>query len=144
MGSLFGVGDGRVVLRPAVEAVGERRYRAPDQGGTRKVVALANTVGHLIKMHRTLHAAMHARIGQSRARRSSQTISHLIDVGRQISALDFVTFVVGVGDVLRTCITPLALQAQRVGGSAREMDAACRSALTKLAKAHTSTEWLQF
>ena len=137
MGSLFGVGDGRVILRSAAEAIGERRYRVPDQCGTRKVVALANTVEHLIKMHRTLHASMHARIGQSRARRSSQTVSHLIDVGRHISALDFVTFVVGVGDVLRTCVTPLALQAQRVGGSAREMDADCRLALTKLAKALT-------
>ena len=80
MGSLFGVGDGRVILRSAAEAIGERRYRVPDQGGTRKVVALANTVEHLIKMHRTLHAAMHARIGQSRARRSSQTISHWVGV----------------------------------------------------------------
>ena len=44
----------------------------------------------------------------------------------------------------RTCATPLALQAQRVGGSAQEMDAACRSALTKFAKAHKSAGRLQF
>ena len=81
IGSLFGVGDGRVILLSVAEAIGERRYRVPDQGGTRKVVALANTVEHLIKMHRTLHAAMHARLGQSRVGRSSQTISHLIDGG---------------------------------------------------------------
>ena len=78
MGSLFGIGDGRVILRSAAEAIGERRYSVPDQGGTRKVVALANTVEHLIKMHRTLHAAMHARIGQSRAPRSSLSNSRLI------------------------------------------------------------------
>ena len=86
--------------------IGERRYRVPDQGGTRKIVALANTVEHLLKMHRTLHAAMHARIGQSRAGRSSKSVSQLLDVGRQISALDFVTFSIGCGDVLKTCITP--------------------------------------
>ena len=144
MGSLFGVGDGRVILRSVADAIGERRYRVPDQGGTRKIVALANTVEHLLKMHRTLHAAMHARIGQTRAGRSSQTITKLVDVGHQISALDFVTFSIGVGDVLRTCITPLAMQAQQVEGSAREMNLACRSALEKLTKAHKCSEQLQF
>ena len=71
IGSLFGVGDGRVILRSAADAIGERRFRVPDQGGTRKIVALANTVEHLLKMHRTLHAGLHARIGQVRACRLS-------------------------------------------------------------------------
>ena len=73
IGSLFGVGDGRVILRSAADAIGERRFRVPDQGGTRKIVALANTVEHLLKMHRTLHAWLHARIGQVRACRLSST-----------------------------------------------------------------------
>ena len=64
MGSLFGVGDGRVILRSTADAIGERRYRVTDQDGTRKIVALANTVEHVLKMHRALHASMHARIGQ--------------------------------------------------------------------------------
>ena len=46
LGSLFGVGDGRVVLRAAADFIGERRSRVPDQGGTRKIVALGNTVDH--------------------------------------------------------------------------------------------------
>ena len=37
LGSLFGVADGRVILRSTAEAIGERRYRVPDQGGTRKI-----------------------------------------------------------------------------------------------------------
>ena len=100
MGSLFGVGDGRVILRSTAVEIGEPRYRVPDQGGTRKIVALGNTVEHLLKMHRTLHAAMHARIGQSRAGRSTQTVTQLLDVGRRISALDFVIVATGCGTSL--------------------------------------------
>ena len=145
MGSLFGVGDGRVILRSAADAIGEQRLRVPDQGGTRKIVALGNTVEHLLKTHRTLHAALHARMGQMKdGGRGKQSMSKLIDVGRQVSALDFVTFTVGVGDILRTCITPLALGAQTVAGSHQEMVAATRETLQKLSNAKAALERLSF
>ena len=44
LGALFGVGDGRVILRGAADQIGERRSRVPDQGGSRKAVTLANTI----------------------------------------------------------------------------------------------------
>ena len=144
IGALFGVGDGRVILRATADAIGERRLRVPDQGGTRKVVALANTVEHLLKMHRTLHAAMHARLGQRKAHRGSQTEQKLVDVGRHIAALGFVTFTLGVGDLFRTCVTPLAMLSQAVEGGSRAMDVACRTSLENLTKAKAALEKLQF
>ena len=44
LGALFGVGDGRVILCAAADQIGKRRSRAPDQGGSRKAVTLANTI----------------------------------------------------------------------------------------------------
>ena len=65
LGALFGVGDGRVILRGAADQIGARRSRVPDQGGSRKVIALANTIEHLLNNQKTFHAAMHARIALS-------------------------------------------------------------------------------
>ena len=85
LGSLFGVGDGRVVLRAAADFIGERRSRVPDQGGTRKIVAPGNTVDHLLTHHRNFHAAMHARLGLVGAGRSAQTQTKLIEVQALLS-----------------------------------------------------------
>ena len=58
LGALFGVGDGRVILRGAADQIGEKRSRVPDQGGSRKVIALANTIEHLLNYQKTFHAAI--------------------------------------------------------------------------------------
>ena len=96
LGALFGVGDGRVILRGAADQIGERRSRVPDQGGSRKVIALANTIEHLLNNQKTFHAAMHARIAQSESKkeegqksRGGQNKGALISTGRRISALNF-------------------------------------------------------
>ena len=65
LGALFGVGDGRVILRGAADQIGEKRSRVPNQWGSRKVSALANTIEHPLNNQKTFHAAMHARIAQS-------------------------------------------------------------------------------
>jgi hypothetical protein len=84
-------------------------------------VALASTVEHLLKTGRTFHAAFHARIGQSKQvdgckGRGSQSQKKLMDVARQMSALNFTVFLVGTGDIMRGCIVPLAMSSQEVGG----------------------------
>jgi len=68
LGALFGVGDGRVIFRATAEAIGEQRFRVPDQGGSREIVALGRTVEHLLKSQRTFHASLHARLCQSKTR----------------------------------------------------------------------------
>ena len=143
LGALFGVGDGRVIYRSAAEAIGEKRFRVPDQGGSRKVVALASTVEHLLKTGRTFHAAFHARIGQSKQvdgckGRGSQSQKKLMDVARQMSALNFTVFLVGTGDIMRGCIVPLAMSSQEVGGSAQAMKQECLRTMAKLTGAQAS------
>ena len=140
MDSLFGVGDGRVIYRSAAEVIGEKRFRVPDQGGSRKVVALTSTVEHLLKTCRTFHAAMHARMGQATGPdgRGSQSQKKLMDVGRQLSALNFMVFLVGTGDVMRGCVVPLAMKSQQVGGSAQAIKQECRLTMAKLTRAEAS------
>ena len=53
LGQLFGTGDGRVIYRAAAAAVGAQHIRVPDQGGTRKVVALARAVEALLRSLKT-------------------------------------------------------------------------------------------
>ena len=136
LGALFGVGDGRVILRGAADQIGEKRSRVPDQGGSRKVIALANTIEHLLNNQKTFHAAMHARIAQAesakeegRTSKGSQTKTHLIRTGRRISALNFIVFSVAVGDHLQERIVPLASKAQQVGVGSWGMDKQCHRAL---------------
>ena len=64
IGALFGVGDGRVILRGAADQIGEKRSRVPDQGGSRKVSALANTIEHLQqpKNFSCCHACSHCTV----------------------------------------------------------------------------------
>ena len=53
LGQLFGTGDGRVIYRAAAATVGAKHLRVPDQGGTRKVVALTRTVEALLRSLKT-------------------------------------------------------------------------------------------
>ena len=139
LGALFGVGDGRVILRGAADQIGARRSRVPDQGGTRKVIALANTIEHLLNNQKTFHAAMHARIAQSesmkqegRKHHGSQSKTALIRTGRRISALNFIVFSVAVGDHLQKRIVPLASKAQKAGVGSWEMDKECHRVLAEI------------
>ena len=134
LGSLFGVGDGRVIYRATADQIGARPFRVPDQGGSRKVVALANTIEHLLKTMKTFHASLHARVGQTEGaqRRGAQSKIGLINVGRRISALNFITFTLTVGDVMQKRIVPVALRSQQVDVGSWEMDRECHEVLSQL------------
>ena len=139
LGALFGVGDGRVILRGAADQIGARRSRVPDQGGSRKVIALANTIEHLLTNQKTFHAAMHARIAQAESvkeegqkSKGSQTKTSLIGTGRRISALNFIVFSAAVGDHLQKRIVPLASKAQKAGVGSWEMDKECHRVLAEI------------
>ena len=48
MCAFFGTGDGRAVLRGSADIVGVKSYTVPDQGGTRKIVALSHSFRNLL------------------------------------------------------------------------------------------------
>ena len=145
LNSLFGVGDGRVIYRATADMIGEKRFCVPDQGGSRKVIALHHTVEHLLKTHRTNHAAMHARIGQAQGpeRRGGQTKQRLIEVGRRVSAVNFVTFLVGTADVLKHSVVPIAMMSQEVNVSSVRITRECREAHWKIVRARSLLERLR-
>ena len=124
LGAPFGEGYGRMILRGAVQ-IGEMRSRVPDQRGSRKGIALANTIEHLLDNHKTFHAAMQNCHGRLRNNPSIRT-------GRRISALSFIVFSVAVGDHLQKRIVPLASKAQKAGVSSWEMDQECHRVLAEI------------
>ena len=77
---------------------------------------------------------MHARIAQSEGAQSrgGQTKGQLIKVGRRISALNFIVFMITTGDMLQNRIVPLAMQSQQVNVCSWEMDKQCHEVLAEL------------
>ena len=114
LGALFGVGEGRITLRSSARLLGERAQAVPEQGGTRKIVALMRTVQYILRNFATLAAAFHARIAQSQGpdRSSSQTTGALIASGRRLTSVDLVMFANVVEDSFRDTVVALALRAQ--------------------------------
>ena len=113
LGALFGTGDGRVLFRSTQKAIGSSQRVLPDQGGTRKIVAVAGSVDYIVTNLPALIASMHARLGLARSRKTAQSVGSLVDMGRRLSALNFVAFALAAADVLQRHIVPLALVAQR-------------------------------
>ena len=134
MGALFGNGDGRVILRGVAPLVDAIAHTVHDQGGTRKVVALGKGVANLLCNFRACFAGMHARLAQSRgpSRRGSQRVSTLVDVGRRLAAVNFVTFTCGIHDVMRKRVLPLALLSEKDDAEALGVFCESRMTLAKL------------
>ena len=52
LGALFGTGDGRVLYRSTQKAIGSSQRVMPDQGGTRKIVAIAMSLDYVVQNFR--------------------------------------------------------------------------------------------
>ena len=83
---------------------------------------------------KTYQAGLHACHGrvEGPGRRGAQSKMHLVAVGRRVTALNFVAFLVALSDVLRTRVVPLAMRAQAVSGASWEMDGMCQRTLRHL------------
>jgi hypothetical protein len=112
MGALFGVGEGRVLYRSAIHELGETPLVVPDQGGTRKIVALMRTIRYLISQLRHLHAGLHARIVMRDNGTLKRSLAGLVTVGRRLTSVDFIFFATAVVDCFSQTIERIALQAQ--------------------------------
>ena len=113
LGALFAVGDGRALYRSAQAAIGAASRRVvPDQGGTRKVVAIASSIQYVTRNLEAIHAGIHARLGLARGGASAQSQHSLIELSRRVSAMNFVMFSLAVDDILQGHVSPLALAAQ--------------------------------
>ena len=89
---MFHLGDGPALLRRAAIAAGVASLRTGRMpGGTRKAVALTREPGHLLDKFKAYASGLHLR-GRWRRSHKSQTYSAhtLVDVGRRLTAMDFV------------------------------------------------------
>ena len=69
LGALLGTGDGRALYRGVQVQMGGARTRAvPDQGGNRKMVALAASIRYAAENLHAVHGSLHARLGLARDR----------------------------------------------------------------------------
>ena len=84
----------------------------PDQGGTRKLVAITASIEYVADNLAAVHGAMHARLGGARGGAGSQSQGSLVSFGRRVSAMNFVTFAMAMCDIMHGHILPLAFVAQ--------------------------------
>ena len=121
MSTLFGIGDGRAVLRGVAAAMALPSRRVADTGGTRKVVALSQSVANLLQNFDAYVAGMHARRGLVQARKSSQRMGALVDAGRRLTSMNFVSFALVLRDALRLHVAPLCLLSESGRAEATEV-----------------------
>jgi len=138
LGALFASGDGRAIFRATQAALGAPQRAMPDQGGTRKIVSLANSIEFVVGHLAAVHGSMHARMGMARATVGSQSQGSLVEMGRRVAAMNFVSFSLALCDIMAGCVVPLALvaQASDIGAlSVWRRVEACRRSLQQAATA---------
>ena len=101
---LFGIGQGRVLLRSVAASLGDdeeyvKLARESEPSYTRPMAYSHRVCGSLIKNFRVHHAGLEVRMEQTRKGQGGQTLRKLVDVGRRSSAVDFVVFLLGLRDV---------------------------------------------
>ncbi len=109
---LFGVGEGRVLLRGIADLLGERTSHVQGPGGTRKIVHLSTIPGNILHNYKAFVGGIHGRIGWRQAGHGRQTVESLIGLGRRLCSVPFVTFACIFSDILSRVVRPYALLVQ--------------------------------
>ena len=120
-------------------------HRVPDQGVTRKSMALAHSAANLLTNLRGYCAGRHARLAQSQGnqRKGSQPVGNLIQAGRRLTSINFVTFTLAVQDILKQEITLICLMSEMSSAEAIEVWRAVQDTLVSLSKATQRLEELR-
>ena len=125
MDHMFGFGDGRLLVRAAAEATNIKLRTGRMPGGTRKAVTLCGEPGHLLDNFKAYAAGLHLREAWRREEHTTFTQTVLVDAGRRLTALSFVSFALLFRDIMQkvmapwtlliqsSCIEPWVLQAKR-------------------------------
>ena len=135
MGTLFGIGDGRAIFRGCGAALDLALLRVPDQGGTRKCVALARCVANLLRNLPGYAAGMHARMAQTQRgeSRGARRVGRLLDSGRRLTSMSLVVFALSINDVLVRDTTPVCKLSESGSAEAIEVWKAIQDTLSSLA-----------
>ena len=123
MGSLFGVGSGRVILRGVAAELGACVRRVATLCGTRKVVYLSRVTHNLLYNFPCYHGGLWVRQSRASSRKTAaepnktksgaQSLGTLIEIGRRLLSLDFVAFLLLFHDLQRFRVRPFALASEK-------------------------------
>ena len=97
MAQNFGFGVGRVLLRSVstlaeCQVPGEQSTPACDVGGTRKGISMQRVAANILTNFRKYALGLHARLHRRRQGHGSGTLTRLVDLGRRLLSVDFITF----------------------------------------------------
>ena len=113
MDHLFGLGDGRSLLRSSAEAAHVRTKSTQMPGGTRKAAGLSSEPGHLLHNFRAYAAGLHLREAWRKAGHQGQTKGALHQDWLQLTRLRLVAFALVFRDILRALVAPWSLVVQQ-------------------------------
>ena len=113
MGALFGVGRGRVLLRAVAFELADAISVPSRAPVTREGVHAERNAAELVKNYRVYHTAMKAKMELAREGSGARSLTSLVDIGRRLSAVDFVVFLTIFRDGNTSCVRPLNTLAQR-------------------------------
>jgi hypothetical protein len=112
MDQWFNLGDGQMLLRAAGEATGTRLRSGVLPGLSRKVVALTREPGHLLQNFAAYALGAHGRLAHKRAGKSGPSVGMIVEGGRRLTSLNFVSFAGLFSDIMARAIAPWALAVQ--------------------------------
>ena len=110
---LFGTSEGLVIFRSVARHLGTDPHPIRAPGGTRKVVYLTGVPGSLVGNYKLVQECLWARVAWKQAGYSSQSIAHLLDVGRRLREVKFVTVMLIMQDVLCNVVRRFALHVEK-------------------------------
>ena len=110
--TLFGVGEGRLMMRGIETLIDQPHRSVANPGGTRKVVYLSGVPGNLLNNYTSYFAGFHARIAWRQAGHSTQPLKHLVSIGRRFTDVSFVITLLVLHDILKRQIQPYGLLVQ--------------------------------
>jgi hypothetical protein len=103
---LFGLGDGALLLRAAGHATQTPLRSGALPGLTRKAAGLSREPGHLLDNFTAYAAGLHLRREWTREGHNTHSLTSLVDVGRRLTALNFVAFVLLFRDIMERVVSP--------------------------------------
>ena len=112
MDNLFGIGEGRILLRGVSSHLNEKASTVRGPGGTRKVVFLAGVPGSLITNFKHYMAGLHGRVAWKQAKHGKQTLQSLLGIGQRLGDTSFCALLLIVDDILKNIVRPYALLVQ--------------------------------
>ena len=105
MDAFFHLGEGRLVLRAAAAATGVTAFSGSMPSATRKVVALTEEPGHLLRNLPAYAAGIPARLAYSRDGHAGN-IGETYEAGRRLTSLDLIAFATLFRDVMHETVSP--------------------------------------